>query len=143
MGWLTGAASGYYIMSTLLEAIIEAHLPDFAFSNGAATGVMMAFVIITVLFNTFGARLLPFIENVSLVGHILGWLVTVILLWAMAPRNSASDVFDHVINSGGWSNTGLSFLVGTVSILYCQLGPDAAVHIGKSQILEPSQKGQY
>lgn len=131
-GWLVGAAGGYYIMQTLAESLIEVYLPNYTFSNWQATLVMMAFVMITVLFNTFGTPLLPIVENISLVGHVCGWLITTVVLWVLCPKNSAHDVFAEVINSGGWSNTGLSCLVGSITVLYAQLGPDAAVHIGTS-----------
>lgn len=121
-GWLVGAAGSAFIMQTLLESIIEVYNPDFTFNNWQVTLVMMAFVLITVIFNTLGTRLLPIIETVSLVGHIAGWIITTAALWALAPRNSAHDVFVSVVNSGGWSNTGLSCLVGSISIPYCQLG---------------------
>jgi amino acid transporter len=155
LGWLVGAAGGYYIMQTLLEALIEVYLPDYLFSNWQATLVMMAFVVVTVLFNTLGARLLPLVETISLVGHVAGWIITIVVLWVLAPKNSAHEVFGEVINNGGWSNTGLSCLVGSITILYAQLGkigsqavvllalstsantcpvgPDAAVHIGKAR----------
>jgi choline transport protein len=122
MGWLVGAAGGYYIMQTLLEALIEVYLPDYTFSNWQATLVMMAFVVITVLFNTFGTPLLPLVESISLVGHVVGWIITTIVLWVLCPKNSAHDVFVSVVNSGGWSNTGLSCLVGSITVLYAQLG---------------------
>jgi hypothetical protein len=97
-------------------------LPDYAFSNWQATLVMMAFVVVTVLFNTFGTLLLPLVETVSLVGHLAGWIITTVVLWALCPKNTAQEVFTSVINSGGWSNTGLSCLVGSVAVLYAQLG---------------------
>lgn len=132
MAWLTGAASGYYIMGSLLGALVEVYLPDFSFNYWQQTLVMIGFVVFTVLFNTFFTRVLPMLERLSLVLHLAGWVIIIVCLWVMAePKNSAHDVFVHVVNSGGWSNTGLSTLVGTVAVLYTQLGPDAAVHIGK------------
>ena len=118
-------------MSTLVQAMVNVYLPNLALTNWQTTLIMMAWVCVFVLINTFGARLLPTIENISLVGHFAGWIITVVALWVMAPKNSAHAVFTEVVNSGGWDNTGLSCLVGTVSILYCQLGPDAAVHIAE------------
>ena len=131
LGWLTGAASGYFIMSTLIQAMVNVYLPDVALTDWQTTLIMIAWVCVFVLINTFGARVLPAIENASLVGHFAGWLITVVALWAMAPRNTAEAVFTEVVNNGGWDNVGLSCLVGTVGILFCQLGPDAAVHIAE------------
>ena len=131
LGWLTGNASGYFILSTLVEALVEVYYPDWSFTNWQSTLVMIFFLIATIYFNTWGARLLPTIEIVSLVFHLAGFVITIVPLWVLAPKNSASDVFGPVVNGGGWSNTGTSFLVGSITILFSNLGPDAAVHIGK------------
>ena len=122
-------------MSTLIQAMVNVYLPDVALADWQITLIMIAWVCVFVLINTFGARVLPAIENASLVGHFGGWLITVVALWVMAPRNSAEAVFTEVVNNGGWDNVGLSCLVGTVGILFCQLGPDAAVHIAEVSYL--------
>jgi choline transport protein len=44
-----------------------------------------------------------------LYGHLGGFLVVMIPLWVMCPKNSASDVFTSVVNSGGWSSKGTSY----------------------------------
>ena len=105
--------------------------PNWSFTNWQSTLVMIFFLITTIYFNTWGARLLPAIEIVSLVFHLAGFIITIVPLWVLAPKNSASEVFGPVVNGGGWSNAGTSFLVGTITILFSNLGPDAAVHIGK------------
>lgn len=130
LGWLTGNASGYFILSNLVEALVQIYHPDWSFTNWQATLVMMFFLFTAVYLNTYGARLIPMIESISLFLHIAGWIVTIVPLWVLAPKNSASDVFGPVINGGGWSNTGTSFMVGSITVLFCTLGPDAAVHIG-------------
>ena len=74
---------------------------------------------------------MPAIEVVSLGLHLAGFVITIIPLWVLAPKNSARDVFGPINNGGGWSNGGTAFLVGMITILFSNLGPDAAVHIGK------------
>ena len=131
LGWLTGNASGYFIMSTLVEALVEIYYPDWGFARWQSTLVMIFFLITTIYFNTWGAKLLPGIEVVSVLFHMAGFVITIVPLWVMAPKNSASDVFGGIVNGGGWSNAGTSFFVGTITILFSNLGPDAAVHIGR------------
>jgi choline transport protein len=136
LGWLASVSSSVFVLTTQIEAIIDVTNPDFAFPRWQYTLIMLAFLLVTIFFNTWGARSLPMMETVSLVMHIGGFVVTIIVLWAMAPRNSASAVFTEVVNNGGWSNTGTACLVAQVSVLYCNLGSDSAVHICKST---PSQ----
>ena len=135
LGWLTGNASGYFILSTLVEALVEIYSPNWSFTRWQSTLVMIFFLMTTIYFNTWGAKLLPGIEIVSVVFHMAGFIITIVPLWVMAPKNSASDVFGGIVNGGGWSNAGTSFFVGTITILFSNLGPDAAVHIGRSNKL--------
>ena len=114
-GWLTQISSS----------------PDWSFTNLQSTLVMIFFLMTTIYFNTWGAKLLTSIEVVSLGLHLAGFVITIIPLWVLAPKNSASDVFGPIVNGGGWSNRGTAFLVGMITILFSNLGPDAAVHIGK------------
>jgi choline transport protein len=92
---------------------------------------MIALGFLTVPFNIVWRRALPAFETLALVLHIAGFFAIMIPLWVLAPKNSASDVFEQITNSGGWSNTGLSLLVGQVSIFYCMAGADSAVHLSE------------
>ncbi|GJD00387.1 amino acid permease [Colletotrichum higginsianum] len=49
----------------------------------------------------------------------------------MAPKNTPSFVFTEFVNSSGWSNDGVSWLVGLISAVYPFLGYDAACHMAE------------
>ncbi|KAK4898227.1 hypothetical protein LTR27_004234 [Elasticomyces elasticus] len=91
---------------------------------------MFAIIAITIVFNTVGAKYLPMLETLSLIGHIAGFFVVLIPLWVMCPKNSAHDVFVHFEANGGWS-LGPAYLVSQVTIIYCNLGSDSVVHISE------------
>lgn len=82
---------------------------------------MLAILVLTMFLNTYGARVLPMLETISLFGHIGGFIITLIPLLVLAPKNPAHAVFAEVVNNGGWSNTGTSCLVAQVTMLYCNL----------------------
>ncbi|CAD6442859.1 90bd4527-1b05-4edc-9b49-a094a9315455 [Sclerotinia trifoliorum] len=131
LGWTASFASSVFILTTLVEAIIDIRNAGFSFAPWQYTLIMIAYLLITIGFNTWGAKLLPMIETTSLFGHLAGFLVTIIPLWIMAPKNSARTVFLDVVNNGGWSNTSTSCLIAQVSVLYCNIGSDSAVHISE------------
>ncbi|KAH9882352.1 hypothetical protein J1614_000588 [Plenodomus biglobosus] len=81
--------------------------------------------------NIWGARILPTTNLLAGVLHVTGFLVIVIILGVMAPKNTASFVFTEVTNSSGWSNDGVSWLVGLLSAVYPVLGYDAACHLSE------------
>lgn len=49
----------------------------------------------------------------------------------MCPKNSAKEVFTSVVDNGGWGNVGVACIIGQVSVIYCNLGSDSAVHISE------------
>ena len=117
LGWLASVASSVYILATQIEAIINVTRPAFAFTNWQITLIMIAFTVITIFFNTWGARILPQLEIGSLACHILGFFVVVIPLWVMCPKNSAHDVFLNFQDQSGFNNMGLAYLTCQVPML--------------------------
>jgi choline transport protein len=108
LGWISSVASSVFVVTTMVEAMIEVTSPDFGFPNWQYTLIMIAFLFITIFFNTWGSPYLPLIETASLYGHLGGFIVVMIPLLVMCPKNSASEVFTSVVNSGGWSSKGRS-----------------------------------
>lgn len=131
LGWLASVASSVFVVTTLIEILIDVTNPSFAFPNWQCTLITLAVLVLTIFLNTWGAKVLPMLETLSLFGHIGGFIITLIPLWVLAPKNPAHAVFAEVVNNGGWSNTGTSCLVAQVTVLYCNLGSDCAVHICK------------
>lgn len=131
LGWLASVASSTYVVTTQIEAMIQVTNPDYAFTRWQATLIMIAFTVITIFFNTWGAPVLPSLETACLIGHIAGFFVVMIPLWVFCPKNSAYDVFVHFENNSGWSNMGTAYLISQVYVMYCNLGSDSVVHISE------------
>lgn len=81
LGWLASTASSCFVCATLIQSLLEVPNIDFAFPNWQYTLIALAFLVITIGLNTWGAGSLPMIETVSLFGHIIGFFVTIIPLW--------------------------------------------------------------
>ncbi|SCO40083.1 related to HNM1-Choline permease [Fusarium fujikuroi] len=88
-------------------------------------------LVYALVLNIWGDKLLPHINTVSGAIHVIGFVTIVVVLGVMAPKNSASFVFTEVTNSSGWSNDGVSWLVGLLSAVYPFLGYDAACHLAE------------
>jgi choline transport protein len=122
LGWLASNASSVFVVTTMIEVAINITNPSFTFPNWQYTLIMLAFVTVTILFNTWGATVLPALEIASLGLHTIGWFIFIIALWVTCPRNSAHDVFTVFTNGGGWSDIGTACLISQVSVIYCNLG---------------------
>ena len=79
-------------------------------------------IALSLLVNTYLARLLPQIEAIVLIVHIIGFFGILIPLVFTAPKGSASDVFDTFINSGAWATDGLAFFVGSIQAMFAFTG---------------------
>lgn len=130
LGWLASVASSVYVVATQINAMINVTYPDYAFTNWQNTLLMIAIVVITIFFNTWGAGSLPALETASLFGHLAGFIVVLVPLWVLCPKNSAYDVFVDFQANGGWS-PGPAYLVSQVTVMYCNLGSDSVVHISE------------
>jgi len=131
MGWLTSVSAGGFVMATTFEALVDVQHPGFLFTRWQATLITILFLLIAVWFNTQGHDLLPKIDTVSLYLHMGGFILTLLPLAFLAPKNSISDVMSKFTESGGWNSIGLSSLVGQVAILFCFQGSDGVVYISE------------
>lgn len=52
----------------------------------------------------------------------MAFVAILIVLGVMAPKNTSSFVFTKFVNSSGWTNNGVSWLVGLISAVYPFLG---------------------
>lgn len=92
---------------------------------------MIAVASYSIIFNTILARRLPLIEGIVLILHLFGFFAILIVLWVLAPRSKASDVFGQFQDNAGWGNVGLSCLVGMLAPIFSLLGSDAATHMSE------------
>ena len=131
LGWIAAIASGVFVVVTLIEVMINMTNSEFAFTSWQYTLIMLGFVVITIFLNTWGAPILPMLEIVSLFGHLAGWVLVIVALWVLCPRNSSADVFASFVDNSGWDNMGASLLIIQVFSLYCIMGSDSVVHISE------------
>ncbi|KAF6818210.1 amino acid transporter [Colletotrichum plurivorum] len=90
-----------------------------------------AILLYSAALNIWGTKLLPHANMISGVIHVGAFVAILVVLGVMAPKNTASFVFTEVVNSSGWSNDGVSWLVGLISAVYPFLGYDAACHMAE------------
>lgn len=130
IGWQTAFASQAYLCGTEIQGVVI--LAHDNYQPQAWHGTMFVWCAISVALgvNMVGGKLLPRLEAVMLVVHILGFLGIIIPLTYMANHKSAQEVFLSVQNGGNFPSQGLSWFVGSIGCVYAFAGGDAAVHVG-------------
>ncbi|MCJ1485518.1 hypothetical protein MMC06_005692 [Schaereria dolodes] len=131
LSWQAGSASGSFLTGTIIQGLITVNDPNYNPTNWQGTLLVFAMVLIIYIANIWGAKSLPMIQNLLLVVHIFGFLVIVIVLWVLAPRQSAKNVFTQFTNGGGWSSMGVSLMIGQISAIYGSICSDCTAHMAE------------
>ncbi|KAJ0107334.1 hypothetical protein J7T55_015800 [Diaporthe amygdali] len=135
-GWSTWA--GYIALlasclngnTVILEGLIQLAHPEYKTGGWHTALIMIATVAFCAIINMYAFWLVPWFE--LLTGFLNVCMVTAlfIVLWAMAPRNSA-DIFMQTNVSSGWGNYFVSANLGALSNIYLFISFESVVHMGE------------
>lgn len=109
-------AATAYVSGTLVQGLLILNYPNYDFQRWHGTLLFYAALAFALFINTFFNRLLPAIESLMLLFHILGFFGLLIPLVHLSPHQPAKEVFTHFLNLGEWSTQGLSFFVGLITV---------------------------
>lgn len=112
IGWWANTAAGVYFGATVTQGLLVLNYPDYVYQQWHGTLLMFAALVVCVLVNSVGAKLLPKVEGLILILHIMGFFAVLIPLVYLAPKKDATYVFATFENSSGWSSAGLTWLIG-------------------------------
>lgn len=87
-------------------------------------------ILIAVTINTVVSSLLPKIEGMILILHIIGFFAILITLTTFGANATAADVFLTFRNEGMWPSQGLSWFVGLLGCVFSFAGVDCSFHVG-------------
>jgi len=106
----------------MIQGVVALNLPDYTIQSWQGTLILWAIVVFAVFFNTIIVRLLPQIEGLILILHILGLFAILIPLVYIAPHDSAENVFATFLNQGNWPSEGIAFFLGLLFMVFSFLG---------------------
>jgi amino acid permease (GABA permease) len=108
---------------------------NLVFGYGTAPwNVILVYAVVLLihgLMNTFGIRLVAFLNNVSVWWHLLGVAIIVLALAIIpAHHQSVSFVFTKFVNNTGWGGAPIYvFAIGLLLAQYTFTGYDASAHL--------------
>ena len=119
LAWQSGTASGSFLTGTIIQGLISVRDPDYAAPGWQGTLLVFSMVLVIYIFNVYASDLMPIMSTMLMILHVLSWAVLLIVLWAMAPHQSAEAVFvTDWKNIGGLPTMGVSVMVGQISAIY-------------------------
>ncbi|KAJ5526349.1 amino acid permease [Penicillium frequentans] len=131
LGWQTALASSAFLTGTMIQGAATLGNTLYNSLPWQGTTIVWATLLCALVVNMAGGKLLPRIETVLLVVHILGFFGIMIPLAYMSDHKSKEEVFLQFLNSGGFNTQGLSWFVGMTSCAFGFAGGDAAVHMSE------------
>jgi choline transport protein len=130
-GQIVLGASSAFAAGLQLQSLIVVNNQDYDRPRWQGMLFYWAILAYAALINIFGIKLLPNVNLVAGVLHLVGLVAIMITLGVMANKNSAEFVFVDFVNSSGWTSDGVSWLIGMQSAVYPMLGYDAACHLAE------------
>ena len=106
-----------YVAGTLIQGLLTWNHPSYDYQRWHGTLLFYAVLAFALFVNTYLRRLLPQIESIMLLFHVLGFFGILIPLVYLAPHQPANEVFTAFSNVGDWNTTTLSFFVGLITAM--------------------------
>ncbi|EPE25860.1 amino acid permease [Glarea lozoyensis ATCC 20868] len=140
--WITGwisiggqivlTASAAFAAGLQFQALITLNHPE-TYIPERWQGMLFYWLVLgyAAAVNIWGSKILPHTNLAAGTFHVAGLAAFLIVLGVMAPKHDAHYVFLKFSNTSGWSNDGISWLVGLLSAVYPFLGYDAACHLSE------------
>ncbi|KAK2810929.1 hypothetical protein FQN50_002520 [Emmonsiellopsis sp. PD_5] len=115
----------------MLQGVVVANYPSYEPQRWHLTMITFAMLIVQGLMHMYAFWLIPWVELVTGVLHIVLFVVFVTILVAMGPRHSANFVFFSEQSSSGWNNSYISWNLGLLTPTWGFVGFDGAVHMSE------------
>ncbi|KAL8651850.1 MAG: hypothetical protein Q9210_003024 [Variospora velana] len=131
ISWQAALASSAFLGGTMIQGLLVLNYDGYSMERWHGTLLFYAIILLSLFINTYLARLLPKIEGMVLIIHVVGFVCILIPLVYLAPHGTATDVFATFTNGGGWNTDGLAFFVGLSTSMFSFIGADAATHMAE------------
>lgn len=126
-GWVTW--TGYIAMlasclngnTVIFEGLIQLAHPDYVSGGWHTTLIVLSTLAFCAIINIYAFRAVPWFELISGILNICLFLIFLVVLWVMSPRNSP-DVFLITNVSSGWDSYFVSANLGSLSSIFLFIG---------------------
>ncbi|GAB1210774.1 hypothetical protein APSETT445_009572 [Aspergillus pseudonomiae] len=117
--WWANTATSPFLIGTQIKALAVQSNPSYIPKPWHTTLIIWAVLLIPVAVNIYGRRLLPAVEVIGGIIHIVFFPAVLITLVVLGPRNSSEFVWTYFENStSGWQNDGVIWSIGLLTAVY-------------------------
>ncbi|GIC92864.1 putative amino acid permease [Aspergillus udagawae] len=130
-GWQAAVTSICFLVATQIQGLIILNHPEYEPQRWHGTLLMWAVMLFSLTINVFAARILPLLQLLGGLMHVVFFIVLIVPLVLLSPRSTPDFVFTELLNQGGWSSDGVSWCLGMLTVTYCFIGFDGAIHMSE------------
>ena len=120
--WIGILASVINVFANITTTLASIAHPSYVAQGWHTVCIMYAVLIIMGLLNMYTFRIIPWLEFVAGVLHIVLFVIFASLLLILAPLHSTHFVFWEKSNLSGWDSDFVSFNLGTILITWGFVG---------------------
>ncbi|PYH89211.1 amino acid transporter [Aspergillus ellipticus CBS 707.79] len=131
IAWIAAPTALIYVASSVLQSAVALNHPQYEPKGWHVTLIMWGILLVCTGFNTWLGMILPVIEVLILIIHVLGFFAVLIPIVYLGPRANARSIFLLSYDFGGWNNITLSTFIGLKASVAAFLGTDGAVHMAE------------
>lgn len=101
--------------ATMIQGLAIINYPSYVPEAWHITLIMFAILIVGGLMNMFTFWLIPWIEMLAGILHIVLFIIFIVVLVSMAPRNEPEFVFFDDHTTSGWENPFIEWNLGLLT----------------------------
>jgi len=131
LGWQAATATGTYLGGFMIQSLIGLHDESYTFPRWQCTLLMYAVLALCLFVNTVLIKLLPGLEGIVLILHVVGFFAIMIPIVYLAPISSNAFVWKDFTNYSGYSSSCTSWLIGQSASAILFIGYDGACHMAE------------
>ncbi|KAF5586352.1 GABA permease [Fusarium pseudocircinatum] len=129
-GYVSLLAAIANVTIILLESMISINHPSYIAGGWHTSVLVIAMCLVHGLMNIYAFKLIPWVELVAGVLHVCLFVIFVVVLVVMGPRNPSSFWLQRNISSG-WNNEYIAWNLGMLTCVWSFTGFDSAIHMSE------------
>lgn len=113
--WVSLLAGVANTTAYMLQSLVIVNYPNYVAERWHLTLIIFALLIVEGLMNMYTFWLIPWIELMAGILHIVLFIIFVVVLVTLAPRHNAHFVFFEKSQASGWNNYFISWNIGLLT----------------------------
>lgn len=112
IAWTAAPTAAIYLAASVLQSTIAMNIPSYDPKGWHITLIMWAILLVCTVLNTWLGMILPVIEVLILLVHVLGFFAVLVPLVYLGPKADPRSIFTVSFDYGGWGDLTLATFIG-------------------------------